>query len=44
MKIAEKFDKWEKLWQDGKNEYLRKSHVSTEILRTILLKGELIPA
>lgn len=26
-----KFKKWEKLWQDGKNEYLRKSHVSTEI-------------
>lgn len=40
MKVAEKFDKWEKLWQDGKNEYLRKSHVSTEILRTILTKGK----
>lgn len=39
MKIAEKFDKWEKLWQDGKNEYLRRSYISTEILRTILLKG-----
>ena len=35
-----KFEKWEKLWQDGKNEYLRKSHISTEILRTILLKGQ----
>lgn len=40
MKVFEKFDKWEKLWQDGKNEYLRKSHVSTEILRTILTKGK----
>lgn len=40
MKIAEKFDKWEKLWQDGKNEYLRRSYISTEILRTILLKGK----
>ena len=40
MQINEKFDKWEKLWQDGKNEYLRKSHVSTEILRTILTKGK----
>lgn len=35
-----KFEKWEKLWQDGKNEYLRKSHISTEILRTILTKGK----
>lgn len=25
MKVFEKFDKWEKLWQDGKNEYLRRS-------------------
>jgi hypothetical protein len=40
MKVFEKFDKWEKLWQDGKNEYLRKSYVSTEILRTILTKGQ----
>jgi hypothetical protein len=40
MKVFEKFEKWEKLWQDGKNEYLRKSHISTEILRTILLKGQ----
>ena len=39
MKVFEKFDKWEKLWQDGKNEYLRRSYISTEILRTILLKG-----